>query len=66
MNDNIYKPYVMRIEKVTDEAPDVRTFRLRFANEEEANNFVFRAGNIPFPEKGKVPSVSPPHLPGII
>jgi sulfhydrogenase subunit gamma (sulfur reductase) len=44
MNDNIYKPYVMRIEKVTDEAPDVRTFRLRFANEEEANNFVFRAG----------------------
>jgi sulfhydrogenase subunit gamma (sulfur reductase) len=44
MNDNIYKPYVMRIEKVTDEAPDVRTFRLRFANEEEADNFVFKAG----------------------
>jgi NAD(P)H-flavin reductase len=44
MSDNIYKPYVMRIEKITDEAPDVRTFRLRFANEEEADNFVFKAG----------------------
>lgn len=44
MSDNIYKPYVMRIEKITDEAPDVRTFRLRFAKEEEANNFVFSAG----------------------
>jgi sulfhydrogenase subunit gamma (sulfur reductase) len=44
MSDNIYKPYVMRIEKVTDEAPDVRTFRLKFTSEEEANQFVFKAG----------------------
>lgn len=44
MSDNIYKPYVMRIEKIIDEAPDVRTFRLRFDTEEEAGNFVFKAG----------------------
>jgi sulfhydrogenase subunit gamma (sulfur reductase) len=44
MNDNIYKPYILRIEKITDEAPDVRTFRMHFTNEEEAQQFAFRAG----------------------
>ena len=33
---NIYKPYLMRIAKITDEAPGVRTFRLEFADEEAA------------------------------
>jgi sulfhydrogenase subunit gamma (sulfur reductase) len=44
MNDNIYKPYILRIEKITDEAPDVRTFRMHFTNEEEGQQFAFRAG----------------------
>lgn len=41
---NIYKPYLMRIEKITQEAPGVKTFRLKFENEEEANAFEFKAG----------------------
>lgn len=42
--DNIYKPYQMRVEKITDEAPDVKTFRLKFVNEEDKNQFSFKAG----------------------
>jgi len=42
--ENIYKPYLMRIEKITEEAPGVRTFRLVFADEEEGKNFAFQAG----------------------
>ena len=41
---NIYKPYLMRIEKITDEAPLVKTFKLAFVNEEEGKNFSFSAG----------------------
>ncbi|MFR9166220.1 MAG: FAD/NAD(P)-binding protein [Dysgonomonas sp.] len=41
---NIYLPYLMTIEKITQEAPGVRTLRLKFKNEEEANNFEFKAG----------------------
>ena len=44
MNDNIYKPYLMEIENIVEETPDVRTFRLRFKNPEEAEKFSFRAG----------------------
>lgn len=44
MNDNIYMPHIMVIEKITEEAPGVRTFRLRFKNEEEGERFYFRAG----------------------
>ena len=44
MNDNIYLPYLMTIEKITEEAPGVKTFRLKFKNEEEAKNFNFKAG----------------------
>ncbi len=44
MSENIYKPYLMEIEKVTDEAPDVRTFRLKFKNKEDAEKFNFKAG----------------------
>jgi len=44
MNDNIYKPYLMEIENIVEETPDVRTFRLRFKNPDEAEKFSFRAG----------------------
>lgn len=42
--ENIYKPYLMRVAKITDESPGVRTFRLEFVNEEEGRNFEFKAG----------------------
>ena len=41
---NLYLPYMMKIEKVTDEAPFVKTFRLKFVNEEDANTFTFKTG----------------------
>lgn len=41
---NIYKPYLMRIEKITEEAPLIKTFKLTFVNEEEGKNFSFKAG----------------------
>lgn len=41
---NIYKPYLMRIEKITEEAPGVKTFRLVFTDEEEKKNFSFKTG----------------------
>jgi NAD(P)H-flavin reductase len=44
MNDNIYKPYLMEIEKIVEETSDVRTFRLKFKNEAEAEAFSFKAG----------------------
>lgn len=34
----------MTIDKITNEAPGVRTFKLKFQNEEEANAFNFKAG----------------------
>ena len=44
MTDNIYMPYLMRIERITYEAPDVRTFMLKFVNEEDEKVFSFKAG----------------------
>ena len=44
MSDNIYKPYLMEIDKVIEETPDVRTFRLKFKNAEDAEKFSFKAG----------------------
>jgi sulfhydrogenase subunit gamma (sulfur reductase) len=44
MSDNIYKPYLMEIENIIEETPDVRTYRLKFKNPEEAEKFSFRAG----------------------
>ena len=41
---NTYLPYLMTIEKVTKEAPGVKTFRLKFQDEEEAAAFEFQAG----------------------
>lgn len=43
-NKNIYLPYLMRIEKITDEAPGVKTFRLAFEDKAEGEAFNFRAG----------------------
>ncbi len=41
---NIYLPYLMTIDKITNEAPGVKTFKLKFQSEEEANAFNFKAG----------------------
>jgi len=41
---NLYLPYLMKIEKITEEAPFVKTFQLKFQNEEEKNNFSFKTG----------------------
>jgi len=44
LEKNIYLPYLMRIEKIIQEAPGVRTFRLKFINEEDENEFHYRTG----------------------
>ena len=44
MTDNIYMPYLMKVERITWEAPGVKTFLLRFLKEEDQNKFDFRAG----------------------
>ncbi len=36
---NIYLPYLMRIEKITEEAPFVKTFKLKFVNEADGEKF---------------------------
>ena len=41
---NLYNPYHMRIAKITDEAPGVKTFRLEFVRPEDAEQFSFKAG----------------------
>jgi NAD(P)H-flavin reductase len=44
MSDNIYRPYLMEIDNIIEETPDVRTFRLKFKNQEDAEKFSFKAG----------------------
>jgi len=44
MTENIYMPYLMRVEKITYEAPGVKTFMLKFVNEEDKSRFDFKAG----------------------
>lgn len=44
MKNNIYLPYAMTIDRIIEEAPGVRTFRLKFKDKEEENAFSFRAG----------------------
>jgi len=44
MNNNIYKPYLMEIENIIEETPDVKTFRLKFRNAADADKFTFKAG----------------------
>lgn len=41
---NMYIPYIMRIEKITNEAPLVKTYRLAFVNPEDEAKFDFKAG----------------------
>jgi len=41
---NVYRPYLMRIERIIDEAPAIKTFRLVFVHEEEGRSFTFLAG----------------------
>ena len=40
----IYQPDLVVVEAITDETPDTRTYRLRFADEAKAASFSFRAG----------------------
>jgi sulfhydrogenase subunit gamma (sulfur reductase) len=42
--ENIYLPYLMKIDRITHEAPGVKTFKLKFVNESDENNFEFRTG----------------------
>ncbi|MCH4156876.1 MAG: FAD/NAD(P)-binding protein [Muribaculaceae bacterium] len=44
MNDNIYIPYRMKIEKITVEAPGVKTLKMVFEDSKDAEAFSFRAG----------------------
>jgi len=41
---NIYLPYLMRIARITEEAPSVRTFRLEFVDDAAAQSFHFETG----------------------
>ena len=43
-SQNTYKPYLMRIEKITDEAPGVKSFRLKFSEDADREQFKFLAG----------------------
>lgn len=43
-NSNVYTPYLMRIEQITEEAPLVKTFRLKFVDEKIGESFTFRTG----------------------
>jgi len=44
MTENIYMPYLMKIDKITYEAPGVKTFMLKFINEDDQKRFSFKAG----------------------
>ncbi len=44
MERNIYLPYRMKVAKITEEAPFVRTFRLEFLDPAEAEAFTFHTG----------------------
>jgi len=41
---NLYQPYLMKIEAITDETPDTRTLKLAFDDPSVAGEFDFRAG----------------------
>ena len=44
MSENIYTPYLMEIDNIIEETPDVRTFRLKFKDSDDAGKFNFKAG----------------------
>ncbi len=41
---DVFKPYLMRIEQVIEETPDVKTLRLAFLDEPAGKDFTFRTG----------------------
>ena len=41
---NLYQPYLMRIEEITEETPDIRTYKLTFKDPKVADSFQFSAG----------------------
>jgi NAD(P)H-flavin reductase len=41
---NIYKPELVEIKEIIDETPDIKTFRLKFKDENLQNSFSFKAG----------------------
>jgi NAD(P)H-flavin reductase len=44
VHENIYRPTLMRVAEVIEEAPAVRTFRLEFLDPEDAEAFSFKTG----------------------
>ncbi len=44
MNRSLYEPYLMRVEEIIEETPDVKTFRLIFEDEKVKSEFDFHAG----------------------
>lgn len=42
--NNIYKPYLAKIEEIREETPDTKTFRLSFTDPEVSEKFSFKAG----------------------
>ena len=44
LSANTYNPYLMRTQKITDEAPGVKTFRLKFIDNADREHFTFSAG----------------------
>ena len=44
MSHSLYEPYLMRVEEIREETPDVKTFRLIFEDEKVRNEFDFHAG----------------------
>ena len=45
MIENIYQPYLMTVAEAIDEAPGVRTLRLKFQDEAQGKAFTFKAGH---------------------
>jgi sulfhydrogenase subunit gamma (sulfur reductase) len=41
---DIYKPYLMKIDSIHEEAPFVKTFKLKFVNPEDEQSFDFKTG----------------------
>ena len=44
MTENLYRPWLMRIEAISDETPDVRTYRLSFRDRQVRSLFTFMPG----------------------
>ena len=41
---NLYQPYLMGIEAITEETSDIRTYKLQFKDSKLADDFQFNAG----------------------